>query len=155
MRRVVVIPRRIDGFHDRTPTLVGSAFQPRVVNTKSISINVQPTNHTKDLVSFVNESWMTGIIRVSAGIPSIRVRGGKTHERTWRGSLGAERSNVSIAVCTKSESHPTCSALLFNSPSTVPPWPSASRKRYTVPPVLTTGHIEGLPYLFQPQPASS
>ena len=81
----------------------------------SIPINVQPTNHTEDLVRFANESWMTGMIRVSADIPSIRVRGGKRHEQTWRGSFGAERSNVSITICTKSEfSCPTHSALLFN-----------------------------------------
>lgn len=82
----------------------------------SIPINIHPTSRTKDLVLFANESWMSGIIQVSTAIPSIRVTGGGVHENTWKSSFGAERSNVSITVRTKSESlRPTCSVLPFNS----------------------------------------
>jgi len=68
----------------------------------SVQINIRPTNRTKDLVVFANESWISGIIQVSTTIPSIRVTGGGVHEDTWRGSFGTERSNVSIAMRTKS-----------------------------------------------------
>lgn len=81
----------------------------------SIPINIHPTNRTKDLVSFANESWISGIIQISTTIPSVRVTGGKIRERTWRGSFGAERSNVSISIRVKSESpHLAYSALPFN-----------------------------------------
>jgi len=81
----------------------------------SIPVNVHPSNRSEELVRFANESWMSGIIQVSTTIPSIRVTGGKMHENTWKGSLGTERSNVSIAVRTRSKPlHPPCSVPPFN-----------------------------------------
>lgn len=81
----------------------------------TIPINIHPTNRTKDLILFANESWMSGIIQVSTTISSIRVTGGGVHEDTWRGSFGTERSNVSIAIRTKSKPlRPTSFALLFS-----------------------------------------
>jgi len=78
----------------------------------SIPINVRLTNHTKDLVLFANESWMSGVLQASVVIPSIRVKGGGVHDGTWRGRFGAERSNVSIGIQTKSEPfHPRLSVL--------------------------------------------
>ena len=46
---------------------------------------------------------MSGVIQVSATIPSIHVTGGGVHEDTWRGSFSTERSNVSISIRTTSE----------------------------------------------------
>ena len=81
----------------------------------SIPIHIHPTNHTKDLVLFANESWMSGTIQVSAIIPSIRVAGGGVHEGTWRGSFSTKRSDVSIAIRAKSEFfRSTCPILQFN-----------------------------------------
>jgi hypothetical protein len=78
----------------------------------SIPIKVHPSGHAEDLVNFANESWMSGIIRVSSTVPFIRVMGGKVGEHTWRNSFGLERSNVSFALHTKSELfHPTCFGL--------------------------------------------
>lgn len=69
----------------------------------SIPINIRPTNHTEDLVLFANESWLSGVIQVSATIPSIHVTGGGVHEDTWRNRFSTERSNVPISICTTSE----------------------------------------------------
>ena len=80
----------------------------------SIPIHVWPTNHTEDLVHFAKGCWMSGVIRVSTTIPSIRVTGGGIHEDGWRGNFGTKRSNVSIAVRAKSESHPTFFVLSLN-----------------------------------------
>jgi len=81
----------------------------------SVQINIHPTNRTKDLVVFANESWMSGVIQVSTTIPSIRVTGGGIYEDTWRSSLSTERSNVSIAMHAKSKPlRPTCSVPLSN-----------------------------------------
>jgi len=121
----------------------------------SVPINIRPSNHTEDLIRFANESWMSGIIQVSATILSIRVTGGKIHENTWRGGFGTERSNVSIAVRTESEPLlPACSVLPFIVSSTAVPWPSRPRKQHTLPPVFAVDHLEHLPYLFRPWPAS-
>ena len=70
----------------------------------SIPIHIRPVNHTKDLIRFTEECWMSGFIRVSTAISSVRVTGGGTHEDGWRGRFGTERSNVSIAIRKKSES---------------------------------------------------
>jgi hypothetical protein len=69
----------------------------------SIPVRIQPTGRAEDLVHFANESWMSGIVQVSSIIPSVRVIGGKTNGRTWRGGFRVERSNVSIALRTKGE----------------------------------------------------
>lgn len=107
----------------------------------SIPINIRPTNHTEDLVLFANESWISGIIHVSTTIPSIHVAGGGVHDGTWRGSLSAERSNVSISIRTESEllclahsilpfiSFKYPSSLAFQNPETIrpsPPFPNCS-----------------------------
>lgn len=74
----------------------------------SIPIKIHPTERTEDLVRFANESWISGIIQVSSTISSIRVMGGKVGERTWRDNFNIGRSNVSIALATKSEPFPCC-----------------------------------------------
>lgn len=74
----------------------------------SIPIKIHPTERTEDLVHFANESWMSGTVRVSGTVPSVRVMGGKFGHHTWRDSLNVERSNFSVAISTKSELvHPT------------------------------------------------
>jgi len=81
----------------------------------SIPIHIRPTNHTEDLVHFAKECWMSGIIQVFAAIPSIHVMGGKVRETGWRSTFGTRRSNVSIAMRTRSEPlRPTCCALSFS-----------------------------------------
>ena len=81
----------------------------------SIPVRIQPTGRAEDLVRFANESWMCGIVQVSSFIPSIRVIGGKTDGRTWRGGFHVERSNVSIALRTKGDYLPPArSGMQFN-----------------------------------------
>lgn len=77
---------------------------PEWLTQMSVQIHIRPTNNTKDLVHFAKDCWMSGVIQVSSDIPSIRVAGGRIREHSWRGSFGTERSNVSIAIRTKSES---------------------------------------------------
>ena len=81
----------------------------------SVQIHIRPTNHTEDLIHFAKECWMSGIVQVSAAIPSIRVTGGRIHEGGWRGNFGIERSNVSIDIHTRSKPfRPTFSVLSLN-----------------------------------------
>ena len=81
----------------------------------SIPINIHPTERTEDLIHFANESWMSGIVRFSSTIPSVRVIGGKVGEHTWKDSLSTKRSNVSIALAVKSEIIPSIhSRVAFN-----------------------------------------
>lgn len=69
----------------------------------SIPIHIRPTNRTKDLVHFARECWISGVIQVFTAIHSVHVTGGRMGEAGWRGSFGTERSNVSIAIRTKSK----------------------------------------------------
>lgn len=81
----------------------------------SIPIKIHPTERTEDLVRFANGSWMSGVVRLSSTIPSVRVIGGKVGEHTWRDNLSIKRSNVSIALAVKSEITPQIySRVAFN-----------------------------------------
>jgi hypothetical protein len=91
----------------------------------SIPIKIHPTERTEDLVRFANESWISGIIQVSTTISSISVMGGKVGEHTWRDNFNIGRSNVSIALMTKSELLPRCFPVHHSIIcSTTNPWPS-------------------------------
>ena len=95
----------------------------------SIPIHIRPTNHTNDLIHFAKECWTSGVIQVSTTIRSIHVTGGRTHDGGWRGSFGTERSNVSVAIRTKSETFlPSFSACHSTVSSTTAPRLSGSRK---------------------------
>ena len=119
------------------------------LTSMSIPIHIRPTNHTKDLIHFAEECWMSGVIRVSSAIPSIRVTGGRIHESGWRGRFGTERSNVSIAMRARSERlRPIISICHSAISSTTTPRLSETRKQHTLPSVFAIGHLEGVPHIF-------
>ena len=117
----------------------------------SIPIHIRPTNHTGNLIQFAKECWMSGVIQISAAIPSIHVTGGRMYEGGWRGSFGTVRSNVSIAIRTKSESFRLTFPVYHSTvSSTTAPRLSRSRRQHNFPSVFAIGHPKDVPHLFRP-----